>query len=125
MDKPHNGGMWTETRLRNALSAHLRRFNWAPRNQVITEAHIDHRENPKTGRQKMVYVCACCNDNFFRDEIQCDHIQPVVPVTGFVSYDDTIKRMFCEKEGYQVLCKPCHTIKSNKENEERRRHKNG
>lgn len=121
--KIYNCGLWTENQFRNTVNAHLRRLNWAPRNQVLKDAFIDHRENPKTGRQKMVYLCAHCNDNFFREEVQADHVEPVIPVTGFVSFDDSIKRMFCEKEGFQILCKPCHTIKSNEENEQRREYK--
>ena len=47
-----------------------------------------------------------------------DHIAPVVdPVTGFISWDDTIARMFVEEEGLQVLCHKCHSRKTMEEKE--------
>lgn len=51
-----------------------------------------------------------------------DHIDPVIdPKTGFVSWDEVVKRMFCELEGLQVLCHDCHTHKTK---DERTRRKN-
>ena len=45
-----------------------------------------------------------------------DHIVPIVdPAVGFTSFDDWIERCFVELSAYQVLCKPCHTVKSNEE----------
>ena len=47
-----------------------------------------------------------------------DHIDPIVdPAVGFVSFDSWIERCFVEVEVYQVLCLPCHTVKSNEERE--------
>lgn len=45
-----------------------------------------------------------------------DHIDPIIsPETGFVSWDETIERMFCEAENLQLLCHDCHTQKTNEE----------
>lgn len=56
-----------------------------------------------------------------------DHIDPVVPITGFLKtkgflgydWDLVIRRLFCEIEGLQVLCKPCHKLKTADERSER------
>lgn len=48
--------------------------------------------------------------------IIADHTEPVIdPNTGFVSWDETVERMFVEEEGFQAICHACHTIKTNKE----------
>ena len=47
-----------------------------------------------------------------------DHIDPIVdPAVGFTSFDDWIERCFVEVGAYQVLCKPCHLVKSGEEKE--------
>jgi 5-methylcytosine-specific restriction endonuclease McrA len=68
------------------------------------------------------YKCAKCKNVFDKQTIQVDHIHPVVPVTGFDNWDGYISRLFCDAEGLQILCKPCHKQKSVAENKERRLH---
>ena len=53
---------------------------------------------------------------FPSSEVQADHINPVIdPLVGFTTWDSVIERMFCETEGFQILCKPCHNNKSSAE----------
>ncbi len=59
-------------------------------------------------------------NRFTRKEIQIDHITPIVPLTGWDSWDKLIERLFCKEEDLQVLCKPCHHTKTQKENKIRR-----
>jgi hypothetical protein len=50
-----------------------------------------------------------------------DHIDPVVSVEhGFEGWNVYIERMFCEADGYQVLCKTCHSIKTANERKARK-----
>jgi 5-methylcytosine-specific restriction endonuclease McrA len=51
--------------------------------------------------------------------IVVDHIKPVVPVEGWVSWDDCIENMFSEEDNLQALCSHCHKIKSGEEAKER------
>lgn len=52
--------------------------------------------------------------------MEVDHIKPVVdPQEGFVSWDEFINRLFCEKDNLQALCKTCHKIKTAKEKKKR------
>jgi 5-methylcytosine-specific restriction endonuclease McrA len=45
-----------------------------------------------------------------------DHIVPVIdPDIGWVSWDDTINRMFSEENNLQVLCYACHKLKTDDE----------
>lgn len=66
------------------------------------------------------YKCAHCAQVFDRQSIQVDHTLPVVPISGFDTWDGYIKRLFCSPEELQILCKPCHKMKSNIENKKRR-----
>ena len=70
-----------------------------------------------TGRLAMHHECANCGGHFPASHVAVDHIDPVVnPNLGFVDWDTMIKRMFCESEGLQVLCKDlCHAAKTSEE----------
>lgn len=66
------------------------------------------------------YVCAICQGVFGKKDTSLDHVIPVVdPVKGFTSFDDYIDRLYCEPEGFQRLCNPCHDKKTGKENKVR------
>lgn len=64
-----------------------------------------------------------------KSEVAVDHIEPVIPTTGWVSWDDYLNRLHHGK--LQVLCnfkglrdgkKSCHAIKTQLENRERKAH---
>src|ERR1035441_5574068 len=48
--------------------------------------------------------CESCQGVFATKDTEKDHIEPVIPVTGFKSWDETISRMFEKSTGYQILC---------------------
>jgi hypothetical protein len=86
-------------------------YRWPPRSEAL-----------KTSRKERgLYQCKYCEEYFKNKEICLDHIQPVVdPKTGFTTWDDYIEKMFPEKEGFQVLCKRCHDVKTGLEDEMRK-----
>jgi 5-methylcytosine-specific restriction endonuclease McrA len=98
-------------------------MRWGPRNTAIDRAYVDDGINPKTGRRCKLHRCEECNDLFAKGDMHADHIIPVVPVTGFDSWDGTIERMFCEEDGFRIVCKDCHKGITDKENEQRRKNK--
>lgn len=113
-----NGGRWTEARYKSfvvsALRAAFRR--WPPKFNVLKNAATERRTNPKTGKLAMHYVCAACKKEFPLKEVQVDHRSPVVdPKVGFVDWSTFIERLYVEAKKLQVLCKPCHKKKTNKE----------
>lgn len=62
------------------------------------------------------YKCERCNvQGFKRDDVELDHIKPVIGAKGFTSWDEVIPRMFPGPEGLQVLCIACHKAKTNDE----------
>lgn len=71
--------------------------------------------------ERGLYTCAICKQPTRSKNIQVDHIVPVVGSEGFVDWDTFIERLFCEKEGFQAVCKCCHSDKTKSENAERKR----
>lgn len=63
-------------------------------------------------RHKWEVPCARCNKRFRLNEVQVDH---VVGCGVLKTWDDLVpftKTLFCDTNNLQVLCKPCHKIKS-------------
>lgn len=57
-------------------------------------------------------------------DFHIDHIDPIVPLTGWVNFDSFIERLFVDESHLQLICKkPCHEEKSKRENEQRRQNK--
>ena len=121
-EKPYNGGQWTEARFNAFIKSALRSASqrWPPKFQVLSEAKQGRKINPKTGRLAEHYLCAACKEAFPQKEVEVNHITPVVLPTGFDSWDGVIQRLFCEKDGLEVLCKPCHKTRTDQENKERK-----
>jgi len=112
-DKTRCGGQWTEARFKSFIKGQLRAatVKWPPIQNVVKQSVT----------RRGFKMCACCDqevpvtivvDGKRMKNTFCDHISPIVPVTGWVSWDDCIERMFCEEENLQILCKACHDDKS-------------
>ena len=105
-----NGGLWTESRFKSFIISSLRSASnrWGPKFEVKKAARV----------ARGVYMCAGYNvppheapASFINEKgqrknnITVDHIEPVIdPKKGFISFDAANNRMFCEKDGLQVLC---------------------
>lgn len=113
---------WTESKFQSFIKSTLRKGStrWPPKYEVLNAAKRGKKINPATGREAEHYECAACHHHFVAKLVCVDHISPVVPVSGFTSWDDVIRRMFCSPEGLQVLCKGCHSVKTKEENALRR-----
>jgi len=71
------------------------------------------------------YKCAGCSEVVPNTTVKdgarvkntfVDHIIPVVdPSVGWVSWDDTIDKLFAELDNLQLLCGNCHKEKSDEE----------
>lgn len=69
------------------------------------------------------YRCACCKGDFSAKDVQVNHIETVVPLDGFTTWDEFISRLFCEQDKLNVLCKPCHALVTKEENSIRKERK--
>lgn len=118
------GGRWTQARFNSFIKNQLRSATrkWAP----IT----DCKRNAWVSRG--IYRCAACKQNVptttlvgrkRSSNIFVDHIEPIVPVTGWESWDSCVERMFAEEDNLQLLCKTCHDTKSAEEARLRKLHR--
>lgn len=120
----YNDGEWTEARYRafviSALRAYMKRF--PPKWKALKAAMVGKKVNKHSGRMAEHYLCASCGDFFIARDVQVDHIDPVIsPSDGFQDWWTFISRLYCEADNLQVLCKPCHKDKTNKERKERKK----
>lgn len=110
------GGRWTTAKFNSFIKNQLRQSSrkWAPINDCKKAANI----------RRGWYLCAGCGEEVPTTTLSnrkrvknifVDHIDPIVPVTGWVSWDHCINQMFCEEENLQVLCSSCHTTKTAEE----------
>lgn len=103
--KTRCAGQWTESRFSGFIKSALRAASsrWAPKYLCL--------KNARTARN--TYTCAVCEKSFGNKSIRVDHVEPVVdPVRGFRGWDEYIRRLFCELDGFQALCLECHAKKT-------------
>jgi hypothetical protein len=119
--KPYNSGQWTTARFHSFVKSALRSASqrWPPKYEVLNAAKRGKKINSKTGRLAEHYECNACHEQFPAKEVQVNHITPVIPVSGFDSWDGVVERMFCEKDNLEVLCIPCHKSVTAQENQQR------
>lgn len=112
-------GQWTQSKFNSFIKNNLRSATrkWAPIQSCRKRAHV--------GRGQ--YRCECCKEivapTVYDEEkrkrvpnIFVDHVHPIIdPHVGFVSWDMTIERMFCDSDNLQLICGKCHKIKSQEE----------
>lgn len=81
-------------------------YRYPPREEARRAVKVDRNQ----------YRCEMCGGVFKRKDTKIDHKIPVVPLSGWVSFDSFIERLFCEVSGFQVLCKADHDKKTKEEN---------
>lgn len=112
------GGSMTEGAFRSFIKSGLRRMStrWKPKYDVKKAArHYEKLPNLK-GRMVFHSECNMCQDIVPETTATVDHITPIInPHVGFTNWDDVIYALFCEADGLQVLCKPCHDSKTKEE----------
>ena len=120
--KTRNGGEWSESRFNSFVKGALRSASqrWPPKYTVLNAACVGQKINPNSGRLAKHYTCKNCGFDYPAKEVEVNHIIPVIPITGFDSWDMVIERMFCERHHLEVLCKPCHKGLTKQENIERK-----
>lgn len=59
-------------------------------------------------RRKWEYQCETCKCWFPDKEVEVHHRVPCGTLTCPGDLSDFVTKLFCEKDGYKVCCKPCH-----------------
>lgn len=93
--------------------------------RVRAKYRVEHYD-PKHPRCKKWAWCGVCGVITPEWRTAVDHIDPVVPVDRHfedMSLDESADRIWCEENNLQVICDPCHDIKTNAEKELRKPYK--
>lgn len=118
-EKTRCDGQWTEAKFRSFIRSQLRSatIKWAPIQQVKKKANI----------RRGFYLCSDCGEEVTAtvvdeekrarvNNVIVDHVDPIIdPEVGFTNWDDLINRMFCNSDNLAVVCRSCHTTKTNEE----------
>ena len=118
VERTRAGKTWTEARywafIRSAL-----RGAWAkyPVKHGVKKAV--RRETGRGNSHRYEYPCRTCEEWFPDKEVQVDHIRPAGSLRSYNDLPRFVENLFCEEDNLQVLCKPCHQIKTNEEREEK------
>jgi len=101
---------WTEARYRQFIRSALRSAwnRWPPKYEALNKA----RRIVEGQRHKYEYQCNKCKQWFKQKGVQVDHISSAGSDS---SWDNFIDRLFVGVDKLQVLCRPCHQDKTNKE----------
>lgn len=94
------------------LRSSLRKIS--QRHPPLYEAKADAKR-PYTGdnpRQRVCYECAKCKALVSNNDCAVDHIEDAGSLKGWEDLEGFAKRLFCGKEGLQLLCHDCHDIKT-------------
>lgn len=95
--------------------------------EVIKEAIVEHSD-PKRPKVKTWVRCTICKKPEAKSYIVVDHVSPVIPIgSSFeeLGVDETVNRLWCEKNNLQCCDKACHDEKSARERKQRKEVKNG
>lgn len=104
---------WSSSRFFGFLRSSLRAAysKYPCKYEVLAEA-----SRPYVGpdrRRKKEYQCAECKGWFGSSEVNVDHRIPAGSLTSFEDLPGFCERLFCGKDGLQVLCtKGCHARKT-------------
>lgn len=107
-------------------SALRRAFSRSPIVRAVMQA--SRREVPRFNqdgsrhkRDSVQYKCGVCGEWVGSTKTAVDHIDPVVPESGFTDWNAFIARLFCDPSNLHCICDDCHDTKTNKERAARNR----
>lgn len=115
---------WTTAKywgfIRSALRSAFNRY--PPKYESIKAAATTvqdgvYKTGVKKGKPKYIrqYQCASCKKHFKQKDVQVDHITPAGSLKDYDDLPGFVSRLFCTIDELQVLCKPCHKLKTQQE----------
>lgn len=110
--RTRNSGTMTESMFWGGIRSALRQKSrwWKPMADAKLKARVKYIGPNK--RRKWAYVCANCKGTFLESEIHIDHIIPAGTLRKSEDLPGFVDRLFCEVDGFQILCETCHHKKT-------------
>ncbi len=113
VERPYANGKMTKAAFFGMIRSALRRVKWTPKYEALADAK--RKLKLKKGNQRFEYKCNICKKWFKGSEVQVDHI---IPCGSLKDWEDLVgfaKKLYCDAELLQVVCKPCHQKITNEE----------
>jgi len=111
---------WTQARyfafLRSALRSAWGRY--PPKFEALKRVERPYKGTDK--RRKKEWQCAECKEWHMQKQVTVDHIVPAGTLRCHADLPTFVEKLFVSVDDLQVLCKPCHQIKTQLENTYRR-----
>ena len=106
--KPRGSGTLTESAFWAMIRSALRDKSrwWKPIAECRMKARRKYVGTNK--RQTYEYQCAHCKNWFPANQIEVHHKEQVGKLSSYEDLPQFVKNLFCEEEGFEVLCKNCH-----------------
>ena len=71
-----------------------------------------YRALARAKKERGVYICASCTDQFKANQVAVDHIKPCGRLTSYEDIAPFVTNLFCSVDNLQVLCHECHKYKT-------------
>lgn len=100
------------------------------RASIFWPARTEAKNRSRVSRGR--YKCEECQSILKSQEIELDHKEPVIPLSGMIlrpdgsgriDYNAYVDRLFCSADNFAVLCIQCHSIKTELEGKVREHHR--
>ncbi len=123
VEKTRNHGRMSEAAFFGWIRSALRRLSirWAPRSEYLKANRrqiLDLSRRAPT-RNRWEYQCELCSKWHYRKEVECDHIIECGSLKKFNDLPGFCERLFVEIDGWRILCKGCHQVKTNEARHEK------
>jgi hypothetical protein len=111
---------WSESKffgfIRSALRSKMSR--WMPKIAAKMKARRPYNGSNK--QQKWEYFCVSCEGWFPDKEVEMNHIIEAGSLRSFDDLPEFVERLFCNEDGFECLCKPCHKRLTQEQREKRK-----
>lgn len=104
----YNDNWWTKSDFFSMLSSAIKDLTiyWKPKQRFL-------KEHLKIKDKQVVGLCNFCGLYTIKERLQVDHVVPCGSLSSLSDLPGVIERTFLHgQEGWQLLCKPCHDIKT-------------
>lgn len=112
------------------IEADIRRFLIPVLRRASLRFKLKDKSYPRTTAkqnariERGLYKCASCGEAFKEKDTVVDHINPVVALEGDdYDWNTFINRLYVGADKLQILCIPCHDLKSLQEDNLRTAHR--
>lgn len=113
VERTRNAGTLTEAEFFGKIRSALRNgFKyWKPMQIALDKASRKSQNANK--KVKKEYQCCSCKKWYIRKDVQIDHIIECGSLRSFEDIPNFMRNLTQESaDSYQILCKPCHLVKT-------------